>query len=672
MFTKILKSMTAMGLPLLAKELYEQSSRRRTFVIRGIYALLLFAAIGFWNADALYQAASSSISIGSQIGFGREVFRSIIVLQFFGVYLFLPALASGVLTIEKERDTLGLLLITRLSPWTIIVEKFVSRILPMIAFLLISLPVISFTYSMGGMELIILAIGVWFLLLSVLQIASIAVLASSFFSSTVASFLGTYFLLALVSGGLIAFDVIFCYGVLSHVAEFLLRPFIQLLAAGAWTSFPGRYIFYSYFFPPMLYMINQEILTSNMGPAGSTTVSATGLFQLSLFLSIPLLVSIFVNLVLARFFLVRRAFISATNPVLSLFKTLDRIFVWANNRFTHGVVLVKESETMPDFDPVRWRETAKRSLGQFRYLARVLVLLEFPTLVLVWFTLTMPTVISVGSTFLSNWTMAVWIVSILLIAVTSSNLIAGERSRQTLDVLLTTPLLSRDLIIQKMGGVRRLMAVCAVPLISCLLFQTYRRIPFYPNQPTPYAERRNNSTFSLNFEAFEFFVTYLVTILILFQLTSWLSLWVGMRMKSSSKAILSTLSLIVAFSIFPMVIAIGSIVTYYYPRSPDETGGVLCWFLFSPAALVAFLEFDSLRALHPLPFFPLVCNSIIHGGLWYMIRHRVLANADAGLGRQEGPPHSIVAYGNKLRELNPISVGDEASVSPSGRGSHGR
>jgi ABC-type transport system involved in multi-copper enzyme maturation permease subunit len=666
-----LKSVKAMSLPLLAKELYEQSSRTRTFVIRGVYALLLFAAIGFWNANALYQAAGSAISIGSQVGFGREVFWSIIVLQFIGVYLFLPALASGVLTVEKERDTLGLLLITKLSPWTIILEKFFSRILPMLAFLLISLPVISFTYSMGGMEMIVLVIGIWFLLLTVLQIASVAVLASSFFSSTVASFLGTYLLLAAVSGGLIAFDGLFCNGALGFAAGLAFQPYFNFLAASPSTPMgnASTLAFYSCFFPCGLFFINHQILATSTGFGGSTT----GLirpFLLATFVSLPLLFSVVVNLALARFFLVRRAFIASTNPVLSLFKTLDRIFVWANNRFTHGIVLVKESQHMPESDPVRWRETAKRSLGQFRYLVRVLVLLEFPTLIFIWFTWIMPSVTSAGSTFLSHWTFAVWIVSILLIAVTSSNLISGERSRQTLDVLLTTPMRSRELILQKLGGVRRLTAVCAVPLVSTILFQTYRRIPFYPNQPIPFADRRHGTNFSPEFEAFEYLLTYLATLVILLHLATWLSLWVGMRMKSSSKAILSTLSLLVAFCILPYVIVFVSLTAFNYP-GPNESGLITCGFLFSPAILIMILEADSLRTLHPLPFFPLVCNSVIHGGLWYMIRHRVLANADAGLGRQEGPPIAVTAYGNKLRELNPIVVPDEEvniSPTPSGRG----
>ena len=41
----------AIGLPLLAKELLEQSARRRTYVVRTVYAclLFLFTCLMFWD-----------------------------------------------------------------------------------------------------------------------------------------------------------------------------------------------------------------------------------------------------------------------------------------------------------------------------------------------------------------------------------------------------------------------------------------------------------------------------------------------------------------------------------------------------------------------------------------------------------------------------------------------
>ena len=49
-------------------------------------------------------------------------------------------------------------------------------------------------------------------------------------------------------------------------------------------------------------------------------------------------------------------------------------------------------------------------------------------------------------------------------------------------------------------------------------------------------------------------VSSTVTTLTLFMLVSWLSCWIGMRMKTQSRAIFTTVALIVAWSFLPMLI----------------------------------------------------------------------------------------------------------------------
>ena len=60
--------MPQLGLPLLAKELVEQASRRRTYVVRIVYATLLFA-IAFWQFERIL--ANSGASTFSALGSGK-------------------------------------------------------------------------------------------------------------------------------------------------------------------------------------------------------------------------------------------------------------------------------------------------------------------------------------------------------------------------------------------------------------------------------------------------------------------------------------------------------------------------------------------------------------------------------------------------------------------------
>lgn len=187
------------GLPLLEKELVEQSARKRTYVIRTLYAVLLFLSAGLMFYDTLARFRGGNPF--QVLGQGREMFDILIALQFAGVYLFMPAITCGVLTQEKERDSLALLFLTRLGPWTILFEKLLSRLVPMGTFLLLSLPLLVFAYSLGGISATRLWGGVWTLTVTTVQIGCLSLACSAYFRTTVGAFIGTYLLgLAMMFG----------------------------------------------------------------------------------------------------------------------------------------------------------------------------------------------------------------------------------------------------------------------------------------------------------------------------------------------------------------------------------------------------------------------------------------------------------------------------------------
>src|SRR6516225_5879137 len=103
-----------LSLPLLAKELIEQASRRRTYLVRVVYAILLFFAAVLFFYQTLRVGMASPLAA---LGRGRDMFMAVVFLQFAGVYLFMPAMTCSALTQEKERDSLQLLFLTRLGPW---------------------------------------------------------------------------------------------------------------------------------------------------------------------------------------------------------------------------------------------------------------------------------------------------------------------------------------------------------------------------------------------------------------------------------------------------------------------------------------------------------------------------------------------------------------------------
>ena len=94
--------------------------------------------------------------------------------------MFVPAVVSGALTAEKERNTLQLLFLTKLGPWTILLEKLFSRLVPVATFLLVSLPLLFIAYLWGGLTQSDVGLAIAELALTVFELASIALFCSAF------------------------------------------------------------------------------------------------------------------------------------------------------------------------------------------------------------------------------------------------------------------------------------------------------------------------------------------------------------------------------------------------------------------------------------------------------------------------------------------------------------
>ncbi|MBS0203193.1 MAG: ABC transporter permease subunit [Planctomycetes bacterium] len=507
--------------PLLARELTEMSARRRTYILRTVYAVVLYVMAGVlaWSEIQGWTGVSFQF-----LGRGRMFFDGLAIMQFCGLYLFLPAMTSGALTIEKERDTLSLLLLTRLGPWSILIGKLFSRLVPMATFLLLSLPLVTVAYSLGGVNEVDILSLAWTLAVTALQVAAFSLACSAWCRTTAGSFLATYLLGALVVLGPALF---FWWGQYDSlgILDFLREYCEQRGMTGT-------------------YPLNREdMLLLLFGPwavLGNENVP----FAVIVRRTVPILLSATAFLVFARAVLWKRAFLKPSNLLLALFRSLDTVFHRLNqNSLTRGIVLTSENVTLPKYDPIRWRETKKRSLGTTRYLIRLLLVLEFPLM----FAMLVPHHRGTDSwdapAYMAAW--GLWVVAVLVIAIQSSGLIGSERSRQTLDVLLTTPLWSDAIVREKFAGVWRLIRTLWIPFVTVYLFQLWWF--------TWEAFGSGNQI------TYGFFRGLLATAIFL-PLVAWIGFHFGVWCRSQAQALLLTLTVIVGVCVIPM--AVGETVWY--------------------------------------------------------------------------------------------------------------
>ena len=582
------------GLPLLAKELTEQSARRRTYIIRVVYATALygFTLWAFWHQLGSWNNNSFAI-----LGRGRELFDSVAGLQFAGLYLFLPAMTCGVLTSEKERDTLALLLLTKLGPWTIVFEKLLGRLVPMASFLMLSTPLLAIAYSLGGVEVVEVRNLAWALSVTAFQVGAFSVLCSAWCRTTSAAFLATY---------LIGATLILGPPILTQNGDIDVLGLVSFLS---------------------LYLESLGVLIDEQPPFGGQRDAVFVLFGPWLTLhpssgnlafaqvvarSLPIGLFTLACLFAARVVLWRRAFVQPSNYVLRFFKSLDTFFHRANqNRLTRGIELIRESVTLPLFDPIRWRETKKRSLGTTRYLVRMLLALEVPVLLSLLFA---EFDFSQSGVALTGIACVLWIVVTLVLTVQSTGLIGLERSRQTLDVLLTTQMPSDAMVREKFAGVWRMFRMLWVPFATVYLYRLWWQVSVQGWLHT-------SDPGLMLFES----VAAFLAVAIYPPLIAWIGFHQGMRRRSQSQATLVTLGLIVAGCALPVLIA--ELITPLDARpgpflqTSENTSALYTLRWLSPAFVLVFPvanseEFMIASNLSSTPFLaPLIGHFLLAGGL---------------------------------------------------------
>jgi ABC-type transport system involved in multi-copper enzyme maturation permease subunit len=532
------------------RELSDQSGRARHYVLRTAFATVLLL-LGFLFLRDLLVAGGNQGSFAS-LGNGPALFHRVVGLEAFAILLFLPAMTCGAIAGEKERNTLSILLTTRLGPATIVLEKLLSRLVLIWTLLLLSLPLLAFAYALGGLALDNMIRGILCLVAISVVVATLSLMCSAWCGSTVSAFFMTYAVgIGLYVGG---------FG-------YFLPLYISL------------YLFGGVFPAPRILILGM------------------------------LLPSLVFFLITVRC-LVRRAAVAPRNFVLSFFRSLDRLYN-RMNVVVGNVVLTRETATLPDDRPIAWRETAKKSLGTVRYLVRVLVSIELPTVFLLVLSSDTRNALGMRAGVGSMLWFVVWCVSAALISVMCGSIVSGERTRQTLPVLLTTPIPGDQIVKQLFAGVRRLIFVLWIP------FATIAGFDYWFHVGRQYTTTRLAQVWLL---------CDVLQVVIYPFLIAWVTFYLGARIRSPLWAIVASLMTVTGAVVVPYLLM------WFAAPFVSVTAGSdwpLYVALISPATIVVVNEFGEARFL-------MTCvNFAFYGILLFGARRLCLRHADRLLGRAE-------------------------------------
>jgi ABC-type transport system involved in multi-copper enzyme maturation permease subunit len=576
------------------KDLTELAARKRTYIVRSAYALLLFSAFALFFMGEIAQRGLQFRLLGA----GRDMLEFLIVIQLIGVYLFLPAMVAPCIAGEKERGTLGLLFTTDLGPWEILIQKYLSRLAPMFMFLLLSLPLMAVAYSYGGFSSHRLMLAAYVIFTTCMQIAAFALMWSAYSRTTSESTGAVY------AGGISLF---FLMGILSA----LLADY----GAGRSAVFlvPVASVF-----PPM------RLIGTPFGglPAGAGILPWlwTALF-----------------LVLARRFLVTRAFKKKSKSFQRMMRDLGR-FVGSRLRLTKSPSrdgrARRPAGDLPGREPVTWRELAGSSLRTpvgFVLTAGVLglVLVCAAFLFVYWIGFDD----SERGLGVSIVVFGVWVAGALAIAVKSASAFALERSNNTLDLLLVTPLTGREIVAGKAAAVRRRALYMFVILGALFAFEVIVETNWDGRGYSGFYRGRG----TLDFGQFGYLLVSFLSVPIYLWMTGWLSGWIGLRLRKQSQATAIAFGAVFGICVVPLFLApiVAELSGTYMGDGPQWI-----WAL-SPGTIVVMTEIANLDNVYNEVFGthaaePIALNFTLCAGIGLVFRRLCLANADRYLGRPVG------------------------------------
>jgi len=253
--------------PILAKELRVSARRRRNYVLRGAYVVLLtifvvLVWLGTVHSGSYYGGVAYTASRMSMAG--KTIIVAVVWFQFCLVQLLAVVMLSNSISEEISRRTLGVLMTTPISSFQIVVGKLVSKLWQLLVLLAISLPILAVVRIFGGVPWDFVVAGMCITFAAAVHAGAWSMFFSIFARRSYAAIFGAIFML----------------GVLYALVPWMVYAILDL----AYRRVPEASFFsgLAFFNPPIALGLLSESLMRPGWAAGRLTVSWPGLCAIML------------------------------------------------------------------------------------------------------------------------------------------------------------------------------------------------------------------------------------------------------------------------------------------------------------------------------------------------------------------------------------------------------
>jgi len=136
--------------PIFGKELRVSSRRRRNYVLRTVYLVLLLVFISIVWANLKLTSSSSAGLSQLMAEAGAQVVTMIVVFQYVALQLLAIAMLSTAISDEISHQTLGVLMTTPINSFQIVMGKLLSRVFQLLVIAGITVPILAILRVFGG------------------------------------------------------------------------------------------------------------------------------------------------------------------------------------------------------------------------------------------------------------------------------------------------------------------------------------------------------------------------------------------------------------------------------------------------------------------------------------------------------------------------------------------
>ena len=193
--------------PIVAKEYRSRMRSWRSPLALMIY-ILMIGGLG-WAIFAAMASTSSSALGGPAPNYGQTLFMYLVLFQMVLLAFVTPALTAGAISGERERQTIDLLFVTLVPPFSIIWGKLLASISFVLLLLLLSVPIFSLVFLFGGIELDQVLYSFVVMAVTALMLGTIGIAFSTWLRRTLPATVAAYATALVLIGGTLLYGFLF-------------------------------------------------------------------------------------------------------------------------------------------------------------------------------------------------------------------------------------------------------------------------------------------------------------------------------------------------------------------------------------------------------------------------------------------------------------------------------